>query len=1114
MVELTVDAVARIGLLVGIGARRLLFAGAAPRLIGAAVLAILLSGWSPGPAAAQKRISPTSPLLTGSYGDVARIASPAQPMLVSGRSARVVVRLRRTPAEFRAWLGRRDVSERFLRAGRGRRVALLPRRLMRRGANDLAVRTRAGGERDFDHMQLIVARRDRRLVRVALAGRGTKRARRQDGTLRVRLRFSTGLDGLRVRLGGRNVTARFRRGARGASAALAVDDGLRFGRNRLVVVAWTKDGRWDGTRRRLVVHRRAPLPAAGRDRVLRVGTRARLDAGAARPAGGGRLAYRWRLVQAPGASMKSLRGAAGRRASLVPKRPGRYRLRLTVTERGRRGQTAVDELIVDAAPNLPPMGAGFATMLPNRPEVGGGTAIGIGLDTDEERFYGPIPPDKPFMLVLDRATLQPPSDVPPQPLPSGQAGWIAWTAISRDLANRPQHYLAILVGRPGCCAGMSSPFRNDGFSFITRVGEGPVFQNPGRVLGDGLPPGFTYGYLQKDISHRYTPVSHVYPSYATSDDQSNPNRPAGGITVASGRSAWEEGRRRTYTGSVGGNEAGFIVATLDRGTLEPVGPAPRAYRVNSSPDVQAAEQSAMNTALNDAADLDRLVIIQSIGRPRPTTPNWAGIAAQIEKLGGSGHVFNTLGGSRYAFIGCSGCEHAVESSPTLSQNQDAGHLSGVLARDAFFGFAPLLGAEEPGLDYSLLPLAYEVPGRWPAGKPGRLSPGGNSPGERQALAWVAKQVFDELKLKPGSGWCYTPAAPDVRALYCDVLGLDKLKTTVAQVQYKDGMGFDRDAFESVQAELVLEISDVQGVNDLLIGSQSLQAALKDQKSDIFPDTKGIGEAVKAQLNAAPSGKQPVAILEYLNQALEVVSAFAPEEAEGVQVGITVLTTLLSIGAQTDSAGDEVTVPGDQAASELTNRLDDLADQFALLQPLLVSDYHKLDTASSGVLSQWSKDAPTQREIGRQLRLASRQWAWLRLLPSAFYSTRWAPPPAGKRINDMWCRNNRGDKTRPAWQPFGPLSDNASWTPIDHFDGSMNPRYSAWWAPGNNIFSDVRILPGRLFDNLWSPPADNDLSRAGWAKPLFFRDAVWREVDDFTDWPNHPDPYDWYRCYMY
>jgi hypothetical protein len=155
---------------------------------------------------------------------------------------------------------------------------------MRRGVNDLAVRARAGGERDFDQLHLIVARRDRRLVRVALAGRGTKRARRQHGTLRVRLRFSTRLDGLRVRLGGRNVTPRFARGPRGASAALAVDDGLRFGRNRLVVVAWTKDGRWARTRRTLVVDRRAPLPAAGRDRVLRVGTRAPLDAGASRPA--------------------------------------------------------------------------------------------------------------------------------------------------------------------------------------------------------------------------------------------------------------------------------------------------------------------------------------------------------------------------------------------------------------------------------------------------------------------------------------------------------------------------------------------------------------------------------------------------------------------------------------------------------------------------------------------------------------------------------------------------------------------------------------------------------------------------------------------------------------
>jgi hypothetical protein len=386
-----------------------------------------------------------------------------------------------------------------------------------------------------------------------------------------------------------------------------------------------------------------------------------------------------------------------------------------------------------------------------------------------------------------------------------------------------------------------------------------------------------------------------------------------------------------------------------------------------------------------------------------------------------------------------------------------------------------------------------------------VSPDGNSPGERQALAWVAKQAVGDLN--PGPGWCYTPASPDVHALYCNVLGLDELKTRVAQVQYPQGMGFDRAAFDSVQAELALEISDVQAVNDLLIGSQSLQVALQDQKSDIFPDTKGIGDAVKAQLNAAPSGKQPVAILEYLNQALEVVSAFAPEEA-GVERGITLLTTLLGFGAQqAEPAGDEVTVPADQAARELTNRLDDLADHFALLQPLLVSDYHKLTTAAAGVLSQWSKDAPTQREIGHQLRFAGRQWAWLRLLPSAFTSWRWDPPPPGKRINDMWIQDQ--DDWRNPWQPFADLSNNASWTPIDHFDGSMNPRYSVWWAPGNNVFGTA-ILPGRLFDNLWSPPAPNDLSRAGWAKPLFFRDAVWQNIVDNTNRPP-PGPHG-YRFY--
>jgi hypothetical protein len=56
-------------------------------------------------------------------------------------------------------------------------------------------------------------------------------------------------------------------------------------------------------------------------------------------------------------------------------------------------------------------------------------------------------------------------------------------------------------------------------------------------------------------------------------------------------------------------------------------------------------------------------------------------------------------------------------------------------------------------------------------------------------------------------------------------------------------------------------------------------------------------------------------------------------------------------------------------------------------------------------AQWSTRATTQQAIGRQIRFAGRRGAWLRLLPSAFTSWRWDPPPSGKRINDMTCQYN-------------------------------------------------------------------------------------------------------------
>ncbi len=158
--------------------------------------------------------------------------------------------------------------------------------------------------------------------------------------------------------------------------ALAADEGLRFGRNRLTVTAVDRrGGRIEVERRTLRITRAAPLAGAGRDRRATAGRALRLDGGRSRAAWRpGALRWRWRLVAKPRGSRAVLRDTRARRPRLTPDRPGRYRLRLTVSER--RG--AQRGLAARAAAATTTASDSDTTIVDVRPVV---AAIGVPLDT-------------------------------------------------------------------------------------------------------------------------------------------------------------------------------------------------------------------------------------------------------------------------------------------------------------------------------------------------------------------------------------------------------------------------------------------------------------------------------------------------------------------------------------------------------------------------------------------------------------------------------------------------------------------------------------------------------------------------------------------------------------
>lgn len=281
-----------------------------------------------------------------------RIVKPAG-AFVTKRSVRVVVHAPRNPKFFRVRADRRDVTKAFRRVRPGVYVGRVRLRAGR-GVRDISAKATTGDPRPgFDLKRVILARR--RSGYVAL-----RAPRRTSGRLRARIRIGRAPSAVVVRLNGHNVTRAFRRHHKlRRSAVLTAGDGLRFGRNVLVVKAVQRAGRY--ARRSVVVRvlRRRPLAAAGRDIRRQARVSIRLSGRRSRPASRHhRLRYRWRIVNRPRGSRARLRGARRARPRLRPDKPGYYSIRLTVREVTRggrpRGASTRDAVqIVATAPSVP-----------------------------------------------------------------------------------------------------------------------------------------------------------------------------------------------------------------------------------------------------------------------------------------------------------------------------------------------------------------------------------------------------------------------------------------------------------------------------------------------------------------------------------------------------------------------------------------------------------------------------------------------------------------------------------------------------------------------------------------------------------------------------------------
>lgn len=939
------------------------------------------------------------------------------------------------------------------------------------------------------------------------------------GGARLELRALRRLRRVTVTVNGRALpVAALRRPRQRTTVALGADDRLRFGVNRVVVRASGLRGGRQLVRRTLRLRRGAPLVG------VRVGPSLRLDARSSRASAGGRLRYRWRVVAGPRRARARLVGAATARPRLVASHPGRYQLALTVREArpGARARSAaaagcaVGQATGLAAGPIPPQatasgqpiatapldllpapanaletiapastprgqlspgsappapdsaGRGCATQyvavevepaagpigvaFDSRATVGGQTGVRIG-----QSFYAI--PQGPYAIFLDATTLGElgTAQLPPTGNAEAFADLIGFQYIAR-------HQVLIVVTGPG-------------YTVVKRLGESDdtAISNKQLSEGDGTSapraPGQLTGWLQSSI-----PLDQVTPTYRLVQPDRAPIETSAAASPTSNTIAVGDAR---YTSELPAQAtAGFQVLVLDP-ALRPLLGTPRAFATDGP--AGAGGQAGLAAVLRSAAaTTGATVVVQSIGRPKPTAVGSVPAGQQIERLGGTEWMFLSLDGSGgYALIGTApppgadgSGEPAAEASSQWTDGGDT--LSGLLRRRHdgawYAALSDSLGAD--GLDFSLQQIAFQAPTAWP--EQGR-------PGEQAALAWIDAQ----LDLPSGPALCTPNGTPGVRAEYCNVSLMkspSSLTRSIEQLAYAPTSAFSEADFRTVQQRLLDEIGQVTAVWSAIAEMQT-PFALTDGSTAIAADDV----AAEVMDSVRPPQQSAVSADLGLTSAILYVVSDIPEvgEAFGPIASVLDLASLLTEEDDEPSPDHDILVAAGRAGAAVDGRLFGAYQALGSYGAILVSDPGKLAAAYRAVLGPWGQSDPQQRQQMAALRLGVRQWLYTAITPAAYSLVRvpGADPATARR--QVECVYSIAPAS---WHPFGKADDRSLFFPLNDWGGSA-PKADQLMGMLHGSFSNrhSQAVGSELADALFDDPSQGG---AGLVAPWFADRGRW------------------------
>lgn len=1041
---------------------------------------------------------------------LARIVSPQRDATVRG-GATVEVRLKATVRSFSATLDGRPIGGRFARRGAGGRARVATLRPggagdLRAGVNRLVVRTRdRTGAVDTDVVRFALVRRSAALLQVSAP-------RRARGTARVRLRVADPDAVVTARLNGRTIDPP-EHGRRIRTLVLSADEGLRFGANALRVSAVDREhGRTALVRRTVVVGRGAPIPAAGRDRAATAGRVVVLDARRSRAAQvPGSLGYRWSFARKPRGSRARLRDATAARPRFTPDRPGRYRLRLTVSERRAPARRAGAGAAASAAaaPDPAPASGPAATLAASDTTIADVTpvtpAVGIPLNTlasvsgsgtaavqvGDFRYAPPDASKALQLVVLDRRTLELVSNSSFDGSDAGTASLKAAVAAldssvlaivatprlgaaaplpdATALANVNAALKAIGVnaipaatvvgsGVPQSCAGLDLD-ACAGFSAVgvpgLPAGQGALNPGSGSTTGGRAGNGGALtGYLQPDQHGNFAFASGEYVPF----DTTAPGTTNGQAVISVGGA--------TYSSDVLPSPyAGAYVLVLDAGTL--------AYRASGTfrlrygdLDGLVANMQQMTAFLTAYSnDPTLLVFTQTIGRlarwdgfdGRGDLPYWWNrVAAAEQRLGGHAMLFDALTDDGYARVGPTqfGAQYGYPApwtklaGPKVSNTP--AELTGTLARSPNWQFYAKNAAAVADVTSELPVLAYQAPTPWPLR---------DTAARRAAISCVATALSLDMPIESN----YASATLDWGTRAATMGGL--AYGDLAQQPTCDPSQFGAADLAAVKAQLGKELTAVADVRDWV-------GKLKEPFSDsaaISPlKVAAISDQIKQSVavpDGEPAGADPLGLAEdafLVLGALPGVGELTGGDLIASMIGLVADTTTEPDGAK-ELAYDATT------ADELGERIDDsyldAKDQFDHVFAILVGDWGKLSAVEQRQRpgQVWDWDDGMGRDAVTLLGFGAQRQAYEQLFPAVYDGL--LRGTRGKSATDVpddprayTCTTYKQSRGTTTFTPFGGSSAGGAQTVVTNA-GPVRENWVLSAATAANAGEDDGMLRG-------------------------------------------------------